>query len=428
MELLYYHPTILLAVTFVICLLIRVPIAVSLGVASIAALHFSYYSLSTVPHDMFSSLDNVVLMAIPGFVYAGTIMGRGGISYYLIEAMKAWVGHTHGGLSVVTILSCMIFAAISGSSPATAAAIGAIMIPGMVDAGYGKNYAMGLVAASGTLGILIPPSIPLILYGAISEESVAKLFMASMIPGIMMGGILIAAAIVYAKIKGHGGLEKQGWVERKQKTKKAIWGLLLPVIILGGIYAGVVTPTEASMVAVVYALFVSILVYREMDFKLFVEVTRQAVNISAMIFLIIAGALIFAKFLTIQQIPQDFSNWIADVSPNKWVFLIGANLMFIIMGMFMEAVAIILITLPILLPALQIFGVDVIHFAVIMTVNMELAMITPPVGLNLFVVSGVGEEDVTRVFKGVAPFFLLLLLGLVIIMVFPPLSLSILGR
>lgn len=428
MTLFYDYPTIILAITFIFCLFIRVPIAISLGVSSIVALYFSYYNLNTVPHDMFSSLDNVVLMAIPGFVYAGTIMGTGGISRYLIEAMKAWVGHTRGGLSVVTILSCMIFAAISGSSPATAAAIGAIMIPGMVEAGYGKNYAMGLVAASGTLGILIPPSIPLILYGAISETSVAKLFMASMIPGIMMGGVLITVAIIYAKLKGHGGLEKQGWTERWQKTKKAVWGLLLPVIILGGIYGGAVTPTEASLVAVVYGLFISIFVYREMNFKVFIQATRQAVNISAMIFLIITGALIFAKFLTIQQIPQGFSNWIGHISPNKWVFLVGANIMFIIMGMFMEAVAILLITLPILLPVIKIFGIDVIHFAVIMTINMELAMITPPVGLNLFVVSGVAGEDVTKVLKGVIPFYLFLLLGLIIVMLFPSLSLFILGK
>ncbi len=423
MDFLYDYPTLVLAVTFLTCLIIKVPISISLGVASIAALHFSYYNLSTVPHDMFSSLDNIVLMAIPGFVYAGTIMGRCGISHHLIEAIKSWLGHTHGGLSVVTILSCMIFAAISGSSPATAAAIGAIMIPGMVNAGYGKNYSMGLVAASGTLGILIPPSIPLILYGAIAEESVAKLFMAAMVPGLMMGGILIVSAIVYARLFQHGGLPRQGWKERIQKSKKAVWGLALPAIILGGIYAGIVTPTEASLVAVVYALFVSRFIYREMDFGLFVDVTRSAINISAMIFLIIAGALIFAKYLSIQQIPQDFSTWIASVSPNKWTFLIGVNLMFLVMGMFMEAVAIILITLPILLPAIAFFEIDIIHFAIIMTINMELAMISPPVGLNLFVVSGVGGEDVSRVFKGVIPFFLLLVLGLAIIMVFPQISL-----
>ena len=427
MDLFYDNPTVVLVATFFLCLVIRAPISISLGVASIAALHFSYYTLDTIPHDMFSSLDNIVLMAIPGFVYAGTIMGRCGISHYLIEGIKAWVGHTHGGLAVVTILACMIFAAISGSSPATAAAIGAIMIPGMVKAGYGKKYSMGLVAAAGTLGILIPPSIPLILYGAIAEESVAKLFLAAIVPGMMMGGILIVTAIVYAKIKNHGGLEKQSWNQRIEKSKQSLWGLFLPVLILGGIYAGVVTPTEASLVAVVYALFVSKFAYKSLDFATFVDVTRAAINISAMIFLIIAGALIFAKYLSIQQIPQDFSNWIASVSPNKWVFLITVNLMFIIMGMFMEAVAIILITLPILLPAIKHFEIDVIHFAIIMTVNMELAMISPPVGLNLFVVSGIAREDVTKVVAGIIPFFLLLLLGLAMIIVFPQISLFLLN-
>lgn len=416
-------PVLVLFLVFAILCLIRVPIAISLGLSSIVALFMIDFTLYTVIQKMFNSINSATLMAIPGFVFAGIIMSKGGISYHLIEALKSWVGHIRGGLAVVTILACMIFAAISGSSPATAAAIGSIMIPGMIKAGYSKRYAMGLVAAAGTLGILIPPSIPLIIYASVAEQSVGKLFAAGIIPGLLLGGLLLISAIVNARINNYGRLPKESMEVRWKKSYKAIWGFLLPVIILGGIYSGIVTPTEAAFVSCLYGIIVSVFIYKELNFNKFREVLKESINITAMIFLVIASAMIFGMFLTTEQVPQNFAMWIESSTSNKWIFMIGVNLMFFVLGMFLEAVAIILITLPILLPVLVMFDINIIHFAIIMTINMELAMITPPVGLNLFVVSGITREKVGEVVKGVIPFFGLMILALILVVIFPQISL-----
>lgn len=408
---------------FVLLLLLRVPIAFALALSTTFILTQSGFTMDMMPQRMFSALDSSTLMAIPGFVFAGIIMAKGGISKYLIEALKKWVGHFPGGLSVVTILACMIFAAISGSSPATAAAIGSILIPGMIEAGYSKRYAMGLVAAAGTLGILIPPSIPLIIYGVVAEESIGRLFMAGVLPGLVMGGMLVLSAVLYARRAGFQLSEKASWEERWRSSLKAFWGGIMPVIILGMIYTGVTTPTEASVVSCVYALLVSLLIYREMTVKDFKEIVLESVNISSMIYLIIAAAMLFSLYLTNEQIPQQVAEWITGSDLNKWMFLIVVNLLFFILGTFLESVAIILITLPIFLPIVKTLGIDPIHFAIIMTVNLELAMITPPVGLNLFVVSGIAKERMGEVVRGVVPFLLIMLLVLALVIIWPDLSL-----
>ncbi|HET7629370.1 MAG TPA: TRAP transporter large permease subunit [Bacillales bacterium] len=416
-------PVMILFGLFVLLCILRVPVAVSLGLSSLIALLMSDFTMYTVIQKMFSQLSSFTLMAIPGFVLTGIIMSKGGISYHLIEALKAWVGHIRGGLAVVTILACMIFAAISGSSPATAAAIGSIMIPAMVKAGYGKRYSMGLVAAAGTLGILIPPSIPMIVYGVVSEQSITALFKAGIVPGIILTFVLVVSAIVYANMKKFGVVPKQTWKDRRQKTLKAIWGLLLPVLILGSIYGGVVTPSEAAFLACLYAFLVSLFIYREMTFQRLRDMLNESINITAMIYLIIASAVIFGMFLTIEQVPQTVATFINDNTSNKWVFLIAVNILFFILGMFLEPTSITLITLPIFLPILALFHIDLIYFAVIMTINMELGMITPPVGLNLFVVSGVAKEKIGAVVRGVVPFFFLMVAVLILIIIFPQLSL-----
>ncbi|TWT27458.1 TRAP transporter large permease [Planomicrobium sp. CPCC 101110] len=413
---------VVIGLLFVLALL-RVPIAISLAVSSIMGLYFAGFSLDTVIQRMFTGINSTTLMAIPGFVFAGLIMAQGGISKYLIECIRSWVGHTKGGLSVVTVLTCMIFAAISGSSPATAAAIGAIMIPMMVKAGYDKKYSMGLVASAGTLGILIPPSIPLILYGSVSEQSTGRLFSAGILPGLLLGLALIIYAVLVAYRKNYGGLEKVPLKARWRPTLKAVWGLVMPIIILGSIYTGIVTPTEASFLAALYALIISVFVYRELDWKKFKSILMESINTTAMIFLIIAAALVLGMFLTTEQIPQSFAMWVSESGFNKWTFLIVVSLLFFVLGMFLEPTAIILITLPILLPIITALQIDVIHFAIIMVVNMELGMITPPVGLNLFVVSGIAEEKVESVIKGVVPFFAIFIIVLVIIIIFPQISL-----
>ncbi|MDN7244988.1 TRAP transporter large permease [Planococcus shenhongbingii] len=413
---------IVIGLLFILALL-RVPIAISLAVSSIIGLYLVDFSLDTVIQRMFTGVNSTTLMAIPGFVFAGLIMAQGGISKYLIEAIKSWVGHTKGGLSVVTVLTCMVFAAISGSSPATAAAIGAIMIPMMVKAGYDKRYSMGLVASAGTLGILIPPSIPLILYGSVSEQSTGKLFSAGILPGLVLGFALIIYAVIVAHKKGYGGLPKVPIKDRIRPTIKSFWGLIMPVVILGGIYSGVVTPTEASFLAVLYALIISVFVYRELNMFQFRNILTESINTTSMIFLIIAAALVLGTFLTTEQVPQDFAQWVSDSGFNKWMFLLIVSLLFFVLGMFLEPTAIILITLPILLPIITALEIDVIHFAIIMVVNMELGMITPPVGLNLFVVSGISGEKVEEVIRGVVPFFAIFIIVLVIVIIFPQLSL-----
>ncbi|MEB3101013.1 TRAP transporter large permease [Ferviditalea candida] len=415
--------TVLLFSIFLVLMILRVPIAIALALSTVVVLFQTNFNMNMVPQRIFTALDSFPLMAIPGFVLAGVMLARGGISKYLIEALRKWIGHIPGGLSIVTILSSMLFAAISGSSPATAAAIGSIMIPAMVSAGYDKKYAMGLVAASGTLGILIPPSIPLIIYGITSEVSIGKLFMAGILPGLMLGSVLVGSAIYYARKYGYGRDQKSSMGVRMKASLKAVWGAFLPILILGSIYTGAATPTESAVIAVVYALIISVFVYRELKWKDIRPILVESINITSMIFLIIGAASLFGLYLTNAQVPQAVGAWIAESDMNKWVFFIIVNLLFFVMGTFLEAVSIILITLPILLPILKHLGIDLIHFAIVMTVNMELAMITPPVGLNLFVVSGIAKEKLGAVVRGVFPFIILFIIVLALFVIFPQISL-----
>lgn len=415
--------TVALFSIFIILFLLHVPIGISLAVASVLILAFTTnFNIFMISQKMFTALNSEALMAIPGFVFAGAIMAHGGISRYLIDALRTWLGHLRGGLSVITVFACMIFAAISGSSPAIAA-IGSILIPAMVKAGYDKRYAMGLVAASGTLGILIPPSITFVLFGVITEKSIGKLFMAGFLPGIFLGGALIVAAFIVAKIKNYGGERRATWSERWTATIKAVPGLLLPVIILGTIYLGIATPTEVSMVSVIYALLVSVLIYREMTWKKFREIMQESIGITAMIFLIIPAAFSFALYLTDQQIPQQVITYVAAKQIDVWVFWLFCFALLFIMGTFLEAASIVLITLPILAPIVYQLNIDIYHFAVFMVVCMELAMITPPVGLNLFVVCSIAKAKLEEAVRGVSPFILIMIAVLIILILFPRISL-----
>ncbi|MDA8123860.1 MAG: TRAP transporter large permease [Deltaproteobacteria bacterium] len=418
--------TAILFIVFIGFFLINVPVAVSLALAAILALSLDgNFGMYMIVQRMFSSLLSPSLMSIPAFVAAGVLMTYGGVSKYLINALRAWFGHLAGGLAVVTILSCAIFAAISGSSPATAAAIGAIMLPALIEGGYDKKFSMGLIAAGGTLGILIPPSVPMVVYGVTAEESVGKLFMAGLLPGLLLTAMLIVFAIVYAKVKGYGKCQKATWEERWRATFKALPGAFLPVFILGTIYLGIVTPTEAAVLSIFYTVFVSVFIYHELKFKDTRAIFRESINISSMIFLIIAAAQVFALFLTANQVPNAILKLMAEYNLGRWGFFLATNVMFLIMGTFLEGIAIILITLPLLLPVMAALHIDLIHFAVVMTVNIEIAMITPPVGLNLFVVSAMSRERVEQVVKGVLPFLTILLLALFITVIWPELSLYI---
>ncbi|MHB8074420.1 TRAP transporter large permease [Desulfosporosinus fructosivorans] len=409
---------------FIAFFLLNIPIAISLAISTIVVIATTEnFNMIMLTQRMFAGLNSAPLMAIPGFVLAGVLMARGGVSKYLIESLRSWIGHLPGGLSVVTILSCMIFAAISGSSPATAAAIGAIMLPALIEGGYPKRYAMGLIAAAGTLGILIPPSIPLIIFGVTSDVSIGKLFMAGILPGLFLGGVLLISAIIYAKKNNYGRGKKYTMSERWQASLKAIPGAFLPVLILGSIYTGVCTPTESAVIAVFYTIVVSILIYKELHWKDIRPILVDTINTTSMIFLIISAAMLFALFLTNNQVPNHVAGWISDSNLNKWAFFAVVNIMFFIMGTFLEAVSIILITLPILLPIIRHLGIDPIHFAIVMTVNMELAMITPPVGLNLFVVSSMAKEPLGEVVRGVLPFIVLMIATLILFVIWPDISL-----
>ena len=416
----------LLFVLFVIMLLASLPVALSMVMSTGFVLGVSTdFTMYMIVQRMFSTLTNPTLLAIPAFIFAGVLMSRGGIARYLIECVQAWIGHLPGGLAVVSVFCCMIFGAICGSSPATAVAIGSIMIPGMVKAGYDKKYAMGLIAASGTLGILIPPSIPLVIYGVTAEESIGKLFMAGIIPGIIMGFTIMALAVIRARRLGYGRGEKASWDERWKKTVKAFPGALLPIIILGSIYTGIATPTESAVVASVYTVLVSAFVYRELKMADVRAIMVESVATSSMLYLIISCAMVFALYLTNEQVPHMFSTWIANNNIGVVGFFALTAIMFFIMGTFMEAASIILITLPLLLPIMKFLGINPIHFAIVMVVNMELAQITPPVGLNLFVVSGISRAPMEQVVRGVIPYIFIMIAVMILFMIFPDLSLYI---
>ncbi|WP_019120895.1 TRAP transporter large permease [Brevibacillus massiliensis] len=417
--------TILLFSAFSLLLLLRIPIAIALVASTTLMFWLSdSFSMWTIPQKMFTSLNQTTLIAIPGFVLAGTIIAKGGIAKYLIEALRAWIGHVPGGLSVVTILACSFFAAISGSSPATAAAIGSIMVPAMVEAGYSKRYAMGLVAASGTLGILIPPSIPLIVYGVVTEQSIGQLFMAGVIPGIGLTLLLVVYSIIYARMKGYGNLEKAGWKERWLSLKMAVWGGLLPILVLGCIYSGATTPTEASIVSAVYGVIVSLVVYRERSIQKWVEILKESIGITAMIMLIIASAMVFSLYMTQEQIPQALAEAMLSMDAlNKVMFFALTAILFFLLGMFLESSSIMLITLPLLLPIMLSVDINPIHFAIVMIINMEIAQITPPVGLNLFVISGIAKSSLSEVFKGSIPFIVVMIAYMVFVMAWPAFTL-----
>ncbi|ABB14401.1 TRAP transporter large permease [Carboxydothermus hydrogenoformans] len=418
--------TLLLFAIFILLFLLNVPIAISLGTAAVIILYLSgKFTLYFIVQRMFASLLSPPLIAIPAFVAAGVIMSRGGIARYLIEALKAWIGHLPGGMSVVTILACAFFAAISGSSPATAAAIGSIMLPALLESGYPKRYSMGLIAAAGTLGILIPPSVTLVIYGITAEESIGKLFMGGLLPGLFLAGVLVLSAIIYAKRGNFKGAEKADWATRIKATVKALPGMFLPVFILGSIYSGIVTPTEAAVLSLFYALFVSVFIYRELKLQDIRGILVDTINTVSMIYLVIAAAMVFGLFIVTNQIPNIVGEWIKNANLTKFTFFLATNLMFFIMGTFLEAVSITLITLPILLPMIKHLGIDLIQFAIVMTVNMELAMITPPVGLNLFVVSNMAKEKLEEVVKGVIPFIVIMILVMILLMVWPDISLYI---
>ena len=406
-----------------ICILIGMPIAISLGLSSVVAiLLFGKSSLASLSLKLFDTSEHYTLMAIPFFILGGALMSTGGVAKRLVRFAIACVGHIRGGLAIAAVLACTFFAAVSGSSPATVVAVGSIMIAGMVSAGYTKEFAAGVMCNAGTLGILMPPSIVMVVYCAVTEQSVGRLFLAGIIPALLLSASLMFAIYIRARIANLPAQPKASTKELIDSAKDAVWGFLLLFIIMGGIYGGIFTPTEAAAVAAVYAVIVSLFIYKDITFKTLPHVFVDASKTTVMLMFIIANAILFAHILTTERIPQMITEQITSMGLSPIAFLIIVNLILLVAGNFMEPTAILLILAPIFFPIAIALGIDPIHLGIIMVVNMEIGMITPPVGLNLFVTSGITGMSLLSVVKAAFPWLSVLLVFLVVITYFPKIS------
>lgn len=392
---------------FILLLMLSVPIGYAIGMVTLVTmLHFTSMPTLMIAQNSIAGVDSFPLLAIPFFMLAGNLMSGGGIAKRLVNFFECFIGHITGGLGMVTIIVCMFFAAISGSAVATVSAVGAFMIPQMVEHGYSKPFSAALTAAAGTIGVIIPPSVPFVIYGVVSGASITSLFTAGFLPGILMGVALMIVCFIVSKKRGYRGSTEPPsasviWVT----FKDAIWAILSPVIILGGIYTGAFTPTEAAAVGTVYALFITFVIYRTLSVKDLPGILMETVGTSAMIFAIMIGASLFGFVLTILQVPQALTMMVAEVEVSRWVFFILINLLLLFLGCILETVSIIFITVPILYPIIKQLGFDPIWFNVVMQINMEMALITPPVGMNLFVLKGVSPESrMEDIIRGVIPY------------------------
>jgi C4-dicarboxylate transporter, DctM subunit len=411
--------TILILSALILLLLLRVPVAFSLGGLGLFLLMFKGFTLTMVPLALFSAMDSFLLLAVPLFLLMSNILLKGGIGRDLFRAVQSWVGHWPGGLGVATIISCAIFAAISGSSVATAATIGTVAISEMTDRGYHRPFVLGLMAAGGTLGILIPPSIPMIVYGVITEESIINLFLAGIGPGLFLSFLFIGFCFLYARFgKGYEATEKATWQERKDATLLATPTVVLAAIVIGGIYAGWFTPTESAGIGFAVALII-VFGMRRMTWLKLKEAVHSSMKTTVTIFLIIAGAKLFGKAITLYRIPFEISEAITANISQPGIFIILVCVVLLIMGFFLESLSMLLIMMPVLYPSLAVLGIDPIWFGVLFVVMIECALITPPVGLNLFVIQAVAQAPISEVIRGVWP-FIVIMLGTVLLLWFWP--------
>lgn len=416
--------TLILFGLFFVLVFLNVPIAISLGLAAAAGLMYGQFPLSVVPSILYSGTAKFALLAIPFFILAGSIMEYAGISKRLITFANACVGHRKGGLMAVVVMVACFFAAISGSGPATVAAIGPILIPAMVKAGYGKDLPAALVSASGAIGIIIPPSIAYVVYASCTDVSVGALFTAGIIPGVIVGvAYYMAAAWDSRNNKDIVPQPKMSRKDRMAAFKDAFWGLMTPVIILGGIYAGVFTPTEAAGIAVIYGLIVGIFIYKEIKLKDLYHIFIESAVSSATVMFIVASAAVFAWILTTSQIASQLSQMVLAVSDNRYVILLLINIIFLIAGCFLDANSAFYILLPIIVPVLNAIDVSLLHAGVFLTVNMAIGMITPPVGINLYVGCNVAEIPVANICKKIIPFLIAGIVALFLLTFVPETSL-----
>jgi C4-dicarboxylate transporter, DctM subunit len=410
--------------TMVLCFALTISVAVSIGLAALVGIQISNLNMLVAVKEMFSSINKFPLAAIPFFILAGNLMETGGISRRLVEFAKSLVGGVQGGLPMTCVLTCMIFAAVSGSSVATTFAIGAILIPALIKHGYPTPWAAALQASSAELGVIIPPSIPMILYGVAAEVSIGELFIAGFGPGLLIGGALMLFVFLWCKWKGWGKNDGDGRLSVGTATWKAGWALLMPVIILGGIYGGIFTPTEASAVAVGYALIVGMLIHREIGVADLYTILKKSVVSSAVIMFIIANAGLFAYLITRAGVPDAIGVWLKDILRDPFMFLIGVNAALFLIGMFIETSAAIIVLAPILAPVALFFGIDPVHFGIVMVVNLALGMITPPFGVNLFAACTVARISLDRIVPQLVPFVGVVLACLMVITYVPAISLA----
>ena len=400
-----------------------VPVAVAIGIAAVWGIAgHTNFPLVVAAQQLFVSLDKFPLAAIPFFILAGNLMDVGGISRRLVDFAKSIVGGVQGGLPCTCIVTCMIFAAISGSSVATTFAIGAIMIPALVKHGYPVPFAAALQATAAELGVIIPPSIPMILFGVTTQTSIPELFMAGFGPGLLIGGALIATVLVWCRIKGWGKRDGEGRLPVRVALRQAGWALFMPVVVLGGIYGGITTPTEASVIAVAYAIIVGMFIHRELGWRDLYGIFRKSVISSAVIMFIIACAGLFSWLLNRQGVPDLAAAWLVETFDGPGWFLLGVNLFLFVVGMFVETSASIIVLAPILQEAAERFGIDGVHFGTIMVVNLALGMITPPFGVNLFAAAQVAGTSIDQMMRYLPVFIGVIFLCLMVITYVPAIA------
>lgn len=428
-------PSMIVFLIFIVCLLLAIPVSISLGIASVlpGAVDPSFTASGTyVIRSMLGGLDSFPLLAVPMFVLSGIVMARGGISRKLFDVFVYFMGKRTAGLPCAVIVTCLFYGAISGSGPATVAAVGSMTIPIMIEMGYDKGFATAVVAVAGGLGVIIPPSIPFIMYGSASGASVSDLFLAGILPGLLIGGLLMFYAIYYCKKNGEDQEKKDAMVDQLRAKgllnvlKASSLALLSPVIILGCIYSGVASPTEAAVISVFYALFISMFVYKSIRFRDLWGVIVESIRTYTPILFILAAAIAFSRVLTLMQVPQDISAWILSHFTNPILLLLVINAFLLIVGMLMDTTPAILILTPILLPIVQAIGMDPIHFGVIMVVNLAIGFVTPPIGVNLFVASSLTDVLVMEIARKAMPMIMYFLVALLIVTFVPAVSLALL--
>ena len=422
----------------IVLMLTGMPISIALGLTVLSFLFtMTEVPIDTVALKLFTGIEKFEIMAIPFFILAGNFLTHGGVAKRMINFATAMVGHWHGGLGLAGVIACALFAAVSGSSPATVVAIGSVILPAMVAQGFPKQFGAGVITTSGALGILIPPSIVMVMYAVatsgmqvqgpdgemVSSASVGELFMAGVIPGLMLAAFLAFTTWYRARKFNYPRLQKAGLASRWAAFREAIWGLLLIVVVIGGIYTGVFTPTEAAAMSAVYAFIVAVFVYKDMKLADVCRVLLQSANMSAMLLYIITNAVLFSFLMTHENIPQALGEWMVNAGLNWWMFLILVNILLLAAGNFMEPSSIVLIMAPILFPVAVRLGIDQVQFGIMIVVNMEVGMCHPPVGLNLYVASGITKMGITELTIAVWPWLLTMLLFLMLVTYVPALSL-----